>query len=260
VIAASLHYGTKAVSPFPCPTSADIAAETLQACARIETRIGREGNGALARLRPWLEQEPGRRSLPAATLARLQHPLSPYIEAMNRNTPRHGASASEAAIARRLAPGALARPRGLEALLRQTIRLVDVPNKGLRTINVATRPDLAGNRVRYPPPMAVSPALEALGRFAEGCWRETPLFAATVCLAGVAAIHPFVDGNGRTSRIVFNYVLRDALAAADFYLPIFEIAGLSRGGFIIRLRDAHYNGRWEPLLAYMCDSIAFALG
>ncbi len=67
----------------------------------------------------------------------------------------------------------------------------------------------------YQPPKAyeVSQKMAELGDYvqtvtsAEGDIRELPILTATAVHAWLARIHPFVDGNGRTSRILMNLIL-----------------------------------------------------
>jgi hypothetical protein len=149
-----------------------------------------------------------------------------------------------------------------EAEVRRLIALVmdglPVADRAIRTVAVRTFGDRFGNCVLYPPPEAVVPALDALIGFIAGHARTRPLLTGVVAYAGIIAIHPFCDGNGRLARAMLNLLLRQLLSPGIF-VPIPELLHLSEGGLIIRLRDALYNRRWAPLLEYFRAATEFAL-
>ena len=63
-------------------------------------------------------------------------------------------------------------------------------------------------------------------------------------------VHPFGDGNGRVARVVFNWMMLER-ARRFAYLPLSELAALSDGGFLLRLREAQYFGRWNGLVQFI---------
>jgi Fic family protein len=67
-------------------------------------------------------------------------------------------------------------------------------------------------------------------------------------------MHPFTDGNGRTSRVVFNALLRRGGMLENHYLPIKEINYLTRGGHEVRLRYTVATGDWKEMLEYFVNA------
>lgn len=82
--------------------------------------------------------------------------------------------------------------------------------------------------------------------------QPSALFHASVLKVMMTNAHPLSDGNGRTSRILFNYALRRGGVAAG-YLPIKDYMLPTRGHLQIAMRLAETRGQWEPLLHLMCD-------
>jgi len=85
---------------------------------------------------------------------------------------------------------------------------------------------------------------------------DPPIFVAAAFMGLFLTAHPFRDGNGRTSRLLFNVVLREAFRHRDIpYIPLKNFMDLSRHGFEIRLHQAQVLGRWSPLVRWCCDAI-----
>ena len=64
----------------------------------------------------------------------------------------------------------------------------------------------------------------------------------------LAAIHPFIDGNGRTARLMMNHhLLRN-----QFPLALIEIN--QRGNYLSALDEANH-GRVEPFVTFIADSV-----
>ena len=93
-----------------------------------------------------------------------------------------------------------------------------------------------------------------------------PAVRAIATMAVLLNIHPFLDGNGRCARALFNVVLFDAISAGGpceprgseglalaflrNYVPLRDALAASDGGYEIRLREAETHGNWAPLIAY----------
>ncbi len=86
--------------------------------------------------------------------------------------------------------------------------------------------------------------------------RKTPaLFDAALVLCLFVNCHPFTDGNGRVARILFNHTLRRGGMPDDVYVPFYEIAARSRGGYVIALRHAEVRGDWHPIMSWVMEAI-----
>lgn len=66
--------------------------------------------------------------------------------------------------------------------------------------------------------------------------------------AGLIAVHPFLDGNGRLSRILANYQSTRLLNQR------LDLSGVERGAYINALRAAHNNGDLSPLSKLILDA------
>jgi hypothetical protein len=64
--------------------------------------------------------------------------------------------------------------------------------------------------------------------------------------------HVFNDGNGRLARVVFNLLVAKS---EQFYLPIYEIKEMSKGGYEIRLRRAEIFDDWNPICNFFDNCI-----
>lgn len=101
----------------------------------------------------------------------------------------------------------------------------------------------------YPDPSSVKDALVSLYEFLR--FDDSPsLFRATVALVAILSIHPFSDGNGRVSRLLFN-ILCPPFRETDSFIPLYEIANASQGGFIVRARKAQLFNEWDDIMEYM---------
>ncbi len=93
-----------------------------------------------------------------------------------------------------------------------------------------------------PEPYLVAPQMEALlAEFAQT--RLHPLVAAAVFHIRFEAIHPFIDGNGRTGRLLANFLLMRA-----GYLPV-NIKFEDRRDYYEAFTAYHKDGNLVPMLA-----------
>lgn len=121
---------------------------------------------------------------------------------------------------------------------------------GFRRTGISTVADRQGQQVAYPSPEYIRPSLMHLHDYCMPRVPETPGIAAVALMVGLTRLHPFMDGNGRVARILFNAILNEG-KEQPVYLPLYELAALSRCGFLLRLRQAQYHGEWQPLLTYL---------
>ena len=85
--------------------------------------------------------------------------------------------------------------------------------------------------------------------FADLTWKykDDPITLAAWTHAEFVRIHPFIDGNGRTSRLIMNYQL-----LAHKLVPI-SIPKLDRLEYFKRLEEYALSGNIEPFADYVAD-------
>lgn len=159
------------------------------------------------------------------------HSLREHLEATN-----HAAAyAAMAKLADAAAPITVATVLDLHRLVAD--RLLDEPGQ-LRRGAVSIR----GARL-VPPPAREAPALmEAWAAWLTGeGLRYEPVTRATIAHHGLLAIHPFLDGNGRTARLLLNLQLLRAGYPPALLLKEWRL------GYLEALARAD-RGRYGPLL------------
>lgn len=124
----------------------------------------------------------------------------------------------------------------------------------IRSGGVQLGVDASGIRWGFPSHNDIDGLLSRLATDVLEGYSRSPLFAAIISLVGVNAIHPFMDGNGRTSRAVFNALLRESGVLPGLsFIPLKHIYFLSKFGFELRLREALLLGNYVPIITYFCD-------
>ncbi|KTF67502.1 Fic family protein [Sphingomonas sp. HT-1] len=131
-----------------------------------------------------------------------------------------------------------------------------VDNPAFRTRQIATDRDPMGRHIVFPGPEHIEPQLGRLDRFLAESVGAPSSFRAIVAAAMIVNCHALSDGNGRASRILFNLIAGPG-AARDYYLPLYEIGVFSRGGYIIRLRQAELHADWGPLAEFTLAAASF---
>lgn len=137
----------------------------------------------------------------------------------------------------------------LSTLRRACAALCDEENVQFRRAPIGLKPDADGTLVRFGDWVDVPDRLEEL--FLQ--YRESGLPTSMKAISAMVVllnIHPFLDGNGRCSRALFNAIVESASGAPGSYVPLRAALDASDGGFEIRLREAETNGNWAPLIGY----------
>jgi len=75
-------------------------------------------------------------------------------------------------------------------------------------------------------------------------------------MTALCNVHPFGDGNGRVSRLVFNALLRGPDDEGP-YIPLHELGRVSRAGFLIAMRLAQYRNEWGMLASFLLEAVLF---
>jgi hypothetical protein len=81
---------------------------------------------------------------------------------------------------------------------------------------------------------------------------QSPLQTAVVALVMTSRIPPFMDCNGRRSRILFHAMLRKHDMSNELYVPLKNFYALSDFGFVIRLRHRFLTGNLAEVAVYFC--------
>lgn len=117
-----------------------------------------------------------------------------------------------------------------------------------------TRPDDGNNAIIFPSSGLIDDLLEDLhGRLATHL-SAYPATAAVAAYVGLIHCHPFLDGNGRTARVLFNLMLSNA-AGTTIFIPFSHWSYMCRGSFILKVRRAMYAGDWTHILLFVRDTL-----
>lgn len=140
-----------------------------------------------------------------------------------------------------------------ESNLNMIHNLVTMSNQNLsevRKINISNPPDEMGNFTIFPDFKHLNRLIEAKLVIFHEQKQKYPLLAAVFMMASVLAIHPFIDGNGRTSRIMFNLLIQPYLRSPG-YIPLYEATYVSKGGWMMALRRAWLYNDFGSLVSFI---------
>jgi len=109
---------------------------------------------------------------------------------------------------------------------------------------------ISGSAVVLPNPRKVPGLMEEFGAFlARGAGKDgVPAFAAEAHLR-LVSIHPFVDGNGRTARLLMNLIL-----LRGGYPPV-PVGPADRKAYLDALETASLAGDLGPFQRLMCERL-----
>jgi Fic/DOC family len=122
-----------------------------------------------------------------------------------------------------------------------------------RTTPAFIVPDAQGVGWQCPRSEEMIPRLAELHQYISSNADRSPLQTAIVALVMLSCIHPFMDGNGRLSRVVFHAILRKSGSLPEFYIPLKDFYALSAFGFEIRLRHTFLTSDWAEIMVYFCN-------
>ena len=109
---------------------------------------------------------------------------------------------------------------------------------------------IGGASHRPPDHVAVQELMERFVETVETEWSTIhPIERAARVHAEFVKIHPFIDGNGRTSRLLMNYELMKA------GFPPAVIKAIDRARYYDTLDLAHTKGDHEPFIQLVSDSV-----
>ena len=142
-------------------------------------------------------------------------------------------------------------PHCIRQIHQLILKDIDDDNAGVyRTTNVA----ISGSEYRPPEHFSVGPQMEDLTAWMNAPESDIhsevidPVVKAAVCHAWFAQIHPFIDGNGRTARILMNLILMQSK------YPIAVITREDRSRYIDALEESQ-AGDLSPFIALILESV-----
>jgi hypothetical protein len=144
-----------------------------------------------------------------------------------------------------------------QAELVQCARLASRRSGAFRKADIFTQPDRDGARIKFVARNKVRSRVdEILGTINEsGCDQQPSLRAIWVMLAFLNC-HPYVDGNGRTSKYLFNLVLAKSGISSEYLLPLSTITLGSQVFFAICARRAELQDSFDMILKFLATAIA----
>lgn len=239
-----------------CPQSEAISNQ-VALCSQ-EVRAILRGSSPEERnyVRSWLARDPvGAINFGKLCRSDLEHRLSPYIAFLSNDGVNERNSLAEWNVLQSLDLPSLDDITNRDeaafcALLCNLHSEFVSESPGFRRAFVRSKPDGGGNYVRYAHPSQIRPQIGKIYNSWLGLLERHPAFASIYGMVALMNLHPFLDGNGRVARAFLHWSL--GVCGNDCaFLPLHEVSALSRGGYLIRLREAQYFGRWEPLISLM---------
>lgn len=214
---------------------------------------------SLPHLDAWLRSGPiARWDLGLLQQKELEHKLSRFVVQKSSDAFIEGRSLLEWAILKNSPfPSAdQIQARGVydfKNLLLQLKKYIAGASSSFRNGPIYTARDKCGQFVEYPPACAIDTQLHWIFRRWSDIQGVNSGFASLFLFAALLNLHPFCDGNGRVARLAFHWSM-GLTGPGSAFLPVYELAAFSRGGLLIRLRQAQYHGNWFPLLDFFCCS------
>lgn len=138
---------------------------------------------------------------------------------------------------------------GFKSWLATVAEACGVRAPAIRTSSARLVDDGNGIAISFPPAEFVHVRLSELAAFIlEGS--GPACYQALVAQLALLNLHPFVDGNGRTSRVLVNSILRWSYPGFYAYIPVYEQRLHAPFAFEIALRSAEIHGEWQMLATF----------
>lgn len=234
----------------PFPASPPLDPDKL---TELENVLRKLADGAIERHLPITGFDTPHADEIRARLRALAEPLTAYLPPQVRAPLFKQRSGNEAAICDSQEPMAcaiFANPPEFKARLRQIASAVHLTDMAFRTTPISTEPGYGGNVIAYPPAALVDDLLEAvcveISRHPDAAICQTAAYAMLAC----ATIHPFIDGNGRTVRILFNLLLQSKHPGLP-YIGINEVTLFAAGDFLIATNRVQFQRDWDCYFSWL---------
>ena len=231
------------------PEISAIDGAVLDRYSAISTCMNTASAASVTNLRSWMSQSAIHRERLDARWSGLRHRLSAKLAPHSSDSFDDGRSLIEWGYLDQFRSSfveAIGVPGGFASLLGRIHSKIEPGRVGYRDCEVWTAEDTLGNYVRYPAHQSIVEQLSRLDDFVVRYHKKYCALTATVAMAAISNLHPFRDGNGRVSRIVFNAIVNRGVRNT-VYLPIYELSSLSNCGFLLYLREAQYFNNWGGL-------------
>ncbi len=120
---------------------------------------------------------------------------------------------------------------------------------------IYTKPDALGYYWEYPDASTITEHLTNLHLFLQAPAVISPLFKALTAIVILNCVHPFQDGNGRVSRIIFNGILQYYGMPQESYIPCKHYFIACDMGFTIRVRYTFMTNDWTEIVLFFCNLV-----
>lgn len=117
-----------------------------------------------------------------------------------------------------------------------------------------------GGYVQFPPAEMLRTRISEVFNVLYARPGESALFRSLMVMVFVTNAHAYSDGNGRLSRLLFNLNLWHEGVPWGFYFPWVIFFNRSRGGILLRVRQAEIHENWDDLVAQMCEGVERLMG
>jgi len=257
----SVHIGAKVYyrKPLVYPSKAGLAKATLNALAAAQDLLGDFAQASW----PVKPETLSCRLAEDDLVSHFKHPLSEYYSARNTHAPLGGRTSMEqhhiesicSAFEKTLID--IKYTTICEFLTASACKLAGGVGY-IRKRQVGVERDRQGCTVVFVEPAEIEVSLVRLWHYMASLSRRSyDLFGATVATVGLLNCHPFIDGNGRLARVLFNTLL---LRSAENYIPLYDFYNCTPGGYILRLRQAELFGEWDDFILFHCNIVNVMAG
>jgi Fic family protein len=106
-----------------------------------------------------------------------------------------------------------------------------------------------------PPPDVVPVAIGELERFLHAEHELPPLVKIALAHAQFETIHPFLDGNGRTGRLLITFLLTEAKILGKPVLYLSHYFKKHRQEYYEALQNVRHSGEWEAWLEFFLAGV-----